>query len=179
MKKISVLKRFAVSFVDVIYEKKERKNILEHFKLFLSAFDESEELRKVLTNPVLPFSVKSGIVEKIVKEYSLNEEFGNFLKILVKNYAIKYLNDIYNLTVEELNRRDGIKFVELRIAPPFSKKHTRKIEDLLEKKTGLDIVLDVKEEEDLIAGFWLKVGSKIYDGSLKGQLENLKKRLIS
>ncbi len=179
MKNISFLKKFSISFVDVIYKKRNRKKILEELKVFLEIFSDNRELQKVLVNPVLPLEIREKIVEKICTKIKCAPELTNFLKILVKNYAIKYLKDIYQLAVDEINRREGIKYVEMKVAPPYRKKMVEKVEKILEEKTGMDIVIEIEEREDLIAGFWLKIGSQIFDGSLKGQLERLENKLTS
>lgn len=130
--------------------------------------------RKYLLNTIAPLRIRAKLWEQIIKTNKFNQLTINLIKLLLKNNRLNLLESImedFNLSLESHN---GIKRIVISSAAEFSQSNMQKD---LEKSLGIKINLIEKVNPKLLGGFKLKMGSYIFDCSLKSKMEHLKQKL--
>ena len=102
---------------------------------------------------------------------------GNFFATLVDNNRIGALDAIAVVFHEERERQQGIVAAEMTTATPISEEMKQRAKGVLERVTGAKVRLTCRVEPAVIGGAVTKIGSTVYDGSLRSQLEQLKRRM--
>ena len=143
------------------------------YEIFKENYAEEEELRKILEDPLKKFPEKDKFLEKSFSHVS-SEALGIVIYI-VRKQRVSLIGDIkeyfLKLYYEENNK--------LPITAIFAKELSEKQRDLLvqklEKKYGKKVVLDLKVDKRIIGGGILRIGNEVIDGSIKNQIDEIKK----
>lgn len=112
-----------------------------------------------------------------ISQDQLNQEGINFLKLLVENGRLTLLPEIAGLYEQSRAEDEGYVDVDVKTAYAFTKAEETKLIATLEKELNKSVHMRVQTDKSLIAGFWAKAGDTVIDGSLKGQIQQLAKRL--
>ncbi len=143
---------------------------------FISAVLSDEAIYDIVKNPKVDKARALELILDICKE-QVHDEAENFLKLLADNDRLTLAPIIASLFEELKAEHEGYVDAEVVTAYPFStdeeKKFSSKLEKLLKKKVHISKSVD----KSLIGGFFVRVGDKVIDGSVKGQLQQLAKRL--
>jgi F-type H+-transporting ATPase subunit delta len=150
---------------------------LTQLRTFESALNGSRELLNALTTPAVPVNRKRAVVARLAGLLELSPIARNFLLVLIDHRRIALLTTIlhsFDLIVDE---RMG--FARAEVSSPRELNETQRgvISGQLEKITGKRIRMRYAVDEALIGGVVARIGSTVYDGSVRGQLQTLGRRL--
>jgi F-type H+-transporting ATPase subunit delta len=151
----------------------------EDVAFLLSLLNQSEELRQLLTSPLVKSEVKKGVLEQVAGE-QVHSYMLNFLRILVDRGRVLFLEGIckqYQSLLRELRQTvlaEVISAVDLSEAQEEAVR--QKVLDLVGAQ---QVELEKNIDPDLIGGVIIKVGSQVIDASLRGQLRRIGLRLSS
>lgn len=136
--------------------------------------EESPELDAFITNPVIEESDKKAVIKRILGE-GANPYLTSFLMLLVDKRRIVFLKPICEQYLALLRDLTNTVLAEVTAARQLSEEQERRIEEDVKRRTGANAVeLKVKIDPDIIGGVVIKVGSQIFDASLRGQLRRLR-----
>lgn len=169
--------RYAEALIDISLEEKtadQTKNELARFADIV----EGSDLKDLFANQSFSLDEKLGILKDITSKLKLSRILVNFLSLLMENKRIDLLKDINGAFQDILDEKMGRVRAEVTLPMKLQKSEVESIRTGLEATTGKKVVVDVLIDPDIIGGVVAKVGSTIYDGSLKAQLNNLKKSII-
>ena len=107
----------------------------------------------------------------------IDEEGANFVKLLLQNGRMTLLPDIASIYEEMRAEDEGYIEVEVVTAYPFEKDAQKKLSTKLEKNLKKKIHMNVTVDKSLIGGVLVRAGDRVIDGSVRGQLQNLRKAL--
>jgi F-type H+-transporting ATPase subunit delta len=136
------------------------------------------ELLEALINPIYPAENRRVILEKIMARLGLSKIVSNFIGLLQDKGRIGHIaaiNEHYQRMMDEVN---NIKRATIITATGVGPEVRDQVKSTLEKLTGKTIVLEAREDPEIIGGLIAKVGDLTLDGSVKSQLKNLKESLI-
>ncbi len=174
MKETIVARRYARAFVDTYSDPVVLETLSGDLSSLAELFGESRELASVMGNPSISSNVKSGIIEDLLKKNKASKETAKAVKVILDNGRITELPII----AEECKRLSFEALGKVRVdvvsAMKLTKKDVEEISDRLSRITGKTAVVDVSVDPGLLGGIVVKVGSKVYDGSVKNQLMSLK-----
>jgi F-type H+-transporting ATPase subunit delta len=102
----------------------------------------------------------------------------NFLRILLRNGRLTEIREINAKFAEVLDERNGIVAAQIISARPLAENVKAELKTSLEKMTNKTVNLNFETDESLIGGVVTKLGSTVYDGSVRTQLEELKQQMI-
>lgn len=174
----AVTSRYARAFADVAEERKlDVAAIREQLRTFVALMDESPALRSVWDNPSVPAEQKRNLLDALVERAAAFRETRNFLAVLIDRRRIAALAEIARQFQTEMNQRLGIAEAEVTSARPLPDEEKRFLEAQLTALTGKKILANYHEDPALLGGAMVRVGSTIYDGSVKGQLRKIKETL--
>ncbi len=170
-------RRYAKALIQLGTENKNLDSLEKDFKIVFNAFENSKELRTFCNNPIISRSKKKNILTSIF-ENNVSETVIKYLQGIVVNKREEY---IYDIIKEFFLLRDealGIIKVEVRTSTNFSDQQKQKLQSLLENLTKKTIQPSYNFDITLKGVFVLRIGDKMYDTSIKRQLEVLKNRFL-
>ncbi len=173
----ALAQRYAAALADVVLERDDAAAAKEGLTAFVEAFFLSADLRNFLASPAVPKPAKQAVIEKLGARLKLGPAVRNFLFVIVDNRRMDVLREIAQAFEAELNARLGVAEADVTSARDLSKEERRDLTETLARLTGKRIEARYALEAGLIAGAVVRIGSTIYDGSVREQLNRLRARL--
>ena len=136
------------------------------------------ELRQALLSPSVPASAKRGIALAAAERIGMATTGVRLLQLLADRDRLGMTGELLAVFRERLLDRRKVVRAELRSAVALSPDAVRTIEARLGAVTGKNVAVDTVVDPSLIGGVLAKVGSTVYDGTVKSQLEKLRKQLV-
>ncbi len=149
----------------------------EFLAALADALRRSPELRDVLVNPAVPRSAKKAVLAALVEGRALPREVRGFLFVVVDHGRADVLPAIADAFREEKQRAEGIVPAAVTSAAPLAPETVERARVALEKLTGRKVRLTCAVEPSLLGGAVTRIGSVVYDGSLRTQLAALRRRM--
>jgi F-type H+-transporting ATPase subunit delta len=150
---------------------------LAELRAFEAAMKESPELQNALTTPAIPLGRKRAVVARLADALGLSRTSRNFLFVLIDKRRIASLADILQAFELVLEERLGFARAEITSARELDDKQQASLNLELEKLTGKRIRMRFTVDGALIGGVVARIGSTVYDGSVRGQLGSMQRRL--
>jgi len=176
----SVVGAYARALADaVVGSKLDPARMLLELHAVEALLAESDPLRRVLENPSIPGDRKRAVLDAMNQRMGMTRQARNFIAVLTDHRRLPLFSDIVKQVQQELNDRLGFADAEVSSARPLSDPEKRLLEAEITKLTGKSVRARYEEDKSLLGGAVVKVGSTIYDGSVKGQLEKIREQLIS
>ena len=169
--------RYASALADVALERNSAEAVRRDFSAFVEAFFASPDLRNALESPAVNGEAKQSVIEKIAASMGMNDAARNFVLTIVENRRTHLLREIEKAFEAELNARLGIAEAEVTSARELDGPEKQKLTEALERRTGKKIEARFVEDKLLLGGAVVRVGSTIYDGSVREQLNRLREQL--
>jgi F-type H+-transporting ATPase subunit delta len=173
----AVSARYAAALADVAFEEKSADAIKRDFAAFASTYSSSADLRNSLEGPAVSREAKLHVVQKIAALMNLAPAVRNFLCVLVDNRRTEMLYEIQEAFHVELNSRLGIAEADVTSSRELSAEERATLTAALTKRTGKKIEARFHEDKSLVGGAVVRVGSTVYDGSVREQLTRLREQL--
>lgn len=173
-----VARRYAHALADVLGPAGDSRGTLNQLQDFLAAYQESQELREVFETPAISVAEKLKVLNAILTSLRASQTTVNFLRVLVANFRMAMLEEVVGAFRSLAYERMGIVQVHITSATPISESSRRSLQiafnQLLKKQVELDFQLD----PGVLGGVRAKIGSTVYDGSVRGALGRLRQKLI-
>jgi F-type H+-transporting ATPase subunit delta len=150
---------------------------LEELRAFESALKSSVELQNALISPAVPVGRKRAVVGRIGDMLNISRIVRNFLFVLVDHRRIATLTDILHSFELIMDERLGFARAEISSALELTEAQRTALSAQLAQLTGKRIRMRFAVDESLIGGAVARIGSTVYDGSVRGQLHTLERRL--
>ena len=175
----SVVGAYARALADVVVASKlEPARILQELHATQSLLAESDPLRRVLDNPAIPADRKRAVLDAIAQRMGMTRQVRNFMAVLTDHRRLGLFSDIVKQVEQELNDRLGFADAEISSARPIGDPEKQLLEAEITKLTGKRVRARYQQDASLLGGAVVKVGSTIYDGSVKGQLARIREQLV-
>lgn len=172
--------RYARAFADVAAQEKLDSAVLDRqFVDFLATFEGSDALRALFANPAVSVAQKVEILDKLNVKLGLQKQVRNLLAVLIKNDRIGQVHEVVDAWRAELQEREGIRPVEIVTARELSDADRAGLEAGIVKLAGTRIQASFKLDQSILGGTVVRIGSTVYDGSVRGRLERLKSQLTA
>jgi F-type H+-transporting ATPase subunit delta len=171
--------RYAQAFADVVVgTKAPAKAIMEQLNAVVELTESNTMLHQVWDNPSVAVEQKRRVLDAIVKELGAPRILRNFIAVIIDHRRIGLLPEIAKQFERELNDRLGVAEAEVTSARELSPQERSRIEQKVAALTGKTIKASYKTDQGLRGGAVIRVGSTIYDGSVRGQLQKLREQLV-
>jgi F-type H+-transporting ATPase subunit delta len=169
--------RYAKALLDVLYPSGAERGLeqLESFSALLSA---ETQVRQLLENPTIAADRRKGVFKEIADSLSYDTLVRNFLDLLIERNRLDLLGEIVNSYRKLLDEKLGLVRAHVTSATPLDAQQQHELAARLARVTGKQVRMDVAVDSSLIGGVIAQVGSTIYDGSIRQQLQTFKRRLI-
>src|SRR6202790_1686446 len=177
----SVVGTYARAFAEVVRRKStllDPARMLQELHGIKRLFEESDPLRRVMENPSIPGDRKRAVLDAIAMRLGSTRQVRNFVAVLTDHRRLPLFGEILKQLEQELNERQGFAEAQVSSARQLSDSEKQILESEIAKMTGKKVRARYDEDATLLGGAVVQVGSTIYDGSVKGQLERIREQLI-
>jgi F-type H+-transporting ATPase subunit delta len=175
--------RYARALVDVATEPGKTQGdpqlLTAQLKEFAELLDANAELKILFETPAVAVAKKIAVLGEIAQKMGLQQVVQNFLSVVLEHERIGHLAEIIEAFEQLLNERLGIVVAEVSSASALAEAERKELEQALRARTGKQVRMNFSLDPALIGGVTAKVGSTIYDGSVRGRLERLRAELAS
>lgn len=176
----AVAARYAHALADVITasgSKLAPAKALEELRSFVAALAESPALHEALATPAIPVGRKKAVIGRIGEKLALSRVTRNFLFVLVDHRRMGLLAEIVQTLDLTLDERLGFARAEISAPMELTPAQRNALQMELERLTGKRIRARYAVQPALLGGVVARIGSTVYDGSVRGRLESLGRRL--
>jgi F-type H+-transporting ATPase subunit delta len=176
----SVTSTYARALADVVFAQRlDPGKTLQEAQSLAQLVAGSQQLRDVWGAPSIPADQKRALLDAIVAREGISRSVRNFMAVVMDHRRIKFLEPIVQEFGQELNRRLGFTEAEITSARQLGQTERSALEAQVENLTGHKVRARYAEDSSILGGAIVKVGSTIYDGSVKGQLERIREAISS
>ncbi len=176
----SVVSTYAQAFAAVVLSSRlDIERAKNGLREIAGLIGESADLRRVLDNPAVPADQKRKLLDAIVQREGIERHVRNLVAVLIDHRRIQYLDRIVEQFEKELDAQMGFAELQISSAYPLAAAERLVIETQMAKVTGKNVRAHYGIDASLLGGAVVRVGSTIYDGSVKGQLEKIKEAISS
>ena len=173
----AVAERYAAALADVAVERKNSETIKRNLAAFAEAFSSVADLRNALESPALNAEVKRKVIAEVAGKMGLDVAVRNFIYLVVDHRRTEILPEMEEAFLSELNERLGIVEAEVTSAHELNDDEKRQLRTVLEQRTGKKVEARFQIDGALLGGAIVRLGSTIYDGSVRDQLKRLREQL--
>jgi F-type H+-transporting ATPase subunit delta len=177
----SVVGTYARAFADVAMTKSnllDPARMLQELHGIEALLKESDPLRRVLENPSIPGNGKRAVLDAITQRLGTTRQVRNFVAVLIDHRRLPLFSEILKQLEQELDERQGLAEAQVSSARQLSDPEKQMLEAEITKLTGKKVRARYEQDASLLGGAVVQVGSTIYDGSVKGQLERIREQLV-
>ena len=146
---------------------------------FQSLLKESSELRTLFATPAIAAAKKKPVLAELAATMGLDPLTRNFLYVVIDHDRMPQLEEITEAFEALLDQRLGIAEAEIRTARPLDENEKQELAQDLRARTGKQVRMNFVLDPGLLGGIVARVGSIIYDGSVRGLLDRLRTELVS
>lgn len=172
--------RYASAFADVVTDAKLDPAAIDgQLTDFLATWNGSAELRTFFENPAIPSVQKVGILDKLNEKLGMQKQLRNLLAVLIDNGRIGQVAQVASAYRLLLQQQSGIQQAEIITARPLGPEERDALLAEVAKLAGGRVEANFKQDAALLGGTVVRLGSTVYDGSVKGRLERLRETLIA
>jgi F-type H+-transporting ATPase subunit delta len=173
----TVARRYATALADVVLERGEAGEVQEELAIWERLFQSNENLREVLRNPTVALDQKRAVLNQLIERTKPRPTTVNFLKVLLQNHRLTELAEINSKFAELLDERAGMIAATVTTARAVPDDAQKNLHERLLSLTGKKVRIDFETDPELIGGLVARIGSTVYDGSVRNQLQEIKEQM--
>ncbi len=178
-----VATRYAKALLDVVIERRssvEPAAALAQLRVVEQLIEASPELRNVLLSPAVPPARKRAVITRIIEASgggTLSRSVRNFIFVVIDHRRVAEFASIVAAFEMLLDQHLGFVRADVTTARPLEAAQQAGLETEISRVAGKKAKLKYSIEPELIAGAVARIGSTVYDGSVRGQLDRLRLKL--
>jgi F-type H+-transporting ATPase subunit delta len=176
----AVASRYANALVDVVLDPKSQtppEQVTRELRSFEAVLASSDELRNALASPSVPTARKKAVLARLGDQLGMGRIARNFLFVLNSHRRMDALSAVVESFEVLLDERLGFSRANVSSARELDAGQRAELEAQLTKLTGRRMRLKFTTDASLIGGLIARIGSTVYDGSLRGRLAALGRQL--
>jgi len=174
----AVFSRYARSLADVVLENREDAVVERDLGMYREIFRAVPDLLDTFHNPAIPREVKQRVLGELLARYPVSQTTSNYLKVLLDHNRIRYFQEIFELYTWIVNERRGIVTAQVASAAPLTDEQQSELREGLSQAVGKRVILDMRTDSELLGGLVVRVGSTVFDGSVRRHLAEMRQRLM-
>ena len=177
MSVIAIARRYAEALADVAIARNQVEQIENEVRTFADMIGNSRELYDLFASPIISQTDKARVLDVLIARTRPGPMTANLLRTMLSHYRLHHLDVVYEQFRREMNERSGTVLAEVTTAQPVGPAEQERLSRELTAMTGKQVQFEFKSDPALIGGVVTRIGSVIYDGSVRTQLQEIKHRL--
>jgi F-type H+-transporting ATPase subunit delta len=176
----SVSSTYARAFADVVLSAHlDASRAVGGLREIARLLSENAILKRVWENPAVPAEQKRKVLDAIVQREGIDKPVRNLVAVLIDHRRVPFVPRIIEQLEKELDSRLGFAEAQISSVRELADAEKRALEAQVAKTTGKKVRAQYALDSSLLGGAVVRVGSTIYDGSVKGQLEKIREAITS
>ena len=171
--------RYARALLDVALAESDPQAVEQQLAAVTDLFRSHDDLWKAMTNPAVPVTKKQGIVAELLPKLELVPPLGKLLTILANRDRVVLLPDILEMYRTKLMDYQKVVRATITSAVALPEDRAQTLQSRLAALTGRTVLMTLQTDPAIMGGVVARIGSTVYDGSVKRQLELVRERLNS
>ena len=154
------------------------------FEKFLEAAGEvsravagDRRLRAFFTSPAVPLPAKKGALARLSAAAGVDAFGARLLDLVLEKGRLAALADILSAIRDQADRAGGVVAARVSVASPASEAERAKIAEALGRSVGRRVRLEMDVDEKILGGFVARVGSEVFDASVRRAVEQFRERI--
>ncbi|MBU8881059.1 F0F1 ATP synthase subunit delta [Bacillus sp. FJAT-29790] len=173
----TVAKRYALALFQLANEHQLLDQMEEELRVVKEVVNHNADLKAVLKSPKLPIVKKKEILKDAFA--SANIYVLNTLMILIERHREDQISDMVDQFISMANDERGIAEAKVYSIRPLTDDERKALSATFAAKVGKrSLHIDNIVDSNLLGGIKLRIGNRIFDGSLRGKLERLERQLL-
>jgi F-type H+-transporting ATPase subunit delta len=173
----AIAQRYAGALADVAFRHKDAEKIRQDLADFVQVFRASTDLRNLLSNPSVSADAKKSVAVKIADKMDTHPEVHNFIFLLIDHGRTSIADELQKTFESEMNLRAGTADALIISAHELAATEKSQLIQALERVTGKKVQAHYELDPRLIGGTTVRIGSTIYDASVRERLNRLRAEL--
>ncbi|MEZ5308471.1 MAG: ATP synthase F1 subunit delta [Pyrinomonadaceae bacterium] len=174
----TIARRYAGALADVAQKSGNVETVVSEIEAWVSMFKENRELADAFGNPAIAHLNKEKVLESLIERTKPSLTTANFLRVLLQNSRITELAQISDKLAAVLEERSGVVSGSVLSSRELTEAEKNGFVENLGKATGKKVKLTFEIDENILGGAITRVGSTVFDGSVRSQLESLQSSMI-
>ena len=173
----TVARRYASALADVVLKNSEAVEVQEELLTWARMFQANPVLPEIFRNPTIALDQKRAVLSKLIDRSNPRPTTANFLKVLLQNQRLTELSEINQKFAELLDVRAGMVAATVTTARVVPENAQQKLHAKLLSVTGKKVRINFATDPELIGGLVTRIGSTVYDGSVRNHLQLIKEKM--
>lgn len=173
----TIARRYASALADVVLNQNEAQEVQKELQDWAELIQSNANLQEVIRNPTVPLDQKRAVLNQLIERAKPRATTANFLKVLLQNQRLTELAEINQKFGDILDERAGMVAATVTTARPVPENIQQTLQEKLTDLTRKKVRLNFAQDPELIGGLVTRIGSTVYDGSVRSQLQELKERM--
>jgi F-type H+-transporting ATPase subunit delta len=171
--------RYARALFDVALRESDLSKVEQDLNAVVSTVAENPELASVLASRTVPDGARRNIIVSVGETLRVAPPVGKLLGLLADRRRLDLLPDLASVYTERLLEHQNVLLADVSTAIPLGPEATQAIAASLASATGKRINVRMSVDPSLLGGVVARVGSTVYDGSVRTQLRKMRDQLVA
>lgn len=155
------------------------ESVIAELERVAEAVETVPDFLRVLTTPMVAVETKTEILDEVLDSLEITEPARRFVHVVQQHYRMEHMRDIAVVYREQVDRAMGRSRATVEVAEELDGEQRRRLAAALADVVGTEVAAEFVANPNLLAGFRARVGSKLYDGSLVGQVDRLSRHTLT
>ena len=173
-----IAQRYAKALMKLAVAADQIEPVTEGLDTVADALAESERLADFLAESKIPLTAKERAVTDLLAATQVPPLVATFVRFVTGKRRILLLPEIRTVFHRLADERMGRAHAEVVVATPLSADQESRLKERLERLSGKQITLQVQVEPEILGGAVTRIGSTVWDGSLRGRLNHVRQTII-
>ena len=165
--------RYAAALFELADERRELDTVAGDMRELRAMLQGSADLMRLVRSPVLSRAEQGKAMAALAADAKLSKLSADFIAIVARNRRLFAVPGMIEAYLNKLADRRGEVTAEVVAAQELTKAQEDALGEQLRRVVGSRVTVDVRVDPSLLGGMIVKIGSRMVDGSLKGQLQRL------
>lgn len=174
MATIATLRDIVDALIESAKEENKLDEVTSNVEAFYGIISSNDELKNILSNSIFDIEERKEVATDICEKALFSKLTSGFMSLIVDMDKFKPFVNSKELVLGKLKEAAGKISAELISAQQLSESEVDKVKNALSKATGKDVEISLKVDSSIIGGLIAKVEDKVYDSSIKTQLERMR-----
>jgi F-type H+-transporting ATPase subunit delta len=170
--------RYAKALLDVAIQESDPSLIEQDLSSVARAMAESGDLRRALTSPGIPQQIRVNVAAALTSKIGVQAPVAKLVKMLADRGRLDLLPTMSEVYSERLRTHRNIVRATVTSAAPLTAEKIERLEASLSRMTGKQVQVDSAVDPSIIGGLVTRIGSTVYDGSIRTQLTKMRQQLV-
>lgn len=148
-------------------------------KDFSETLAESQPLREILADPSVPAEQKLNVVDAICERIGAMREVRNFIAVIMDHQRLAEFDVILAAYDQVVDTEQGVTEAEVVSVHPLQDEDRLELERQVERLAATKVRVSYRLDAQLLGGAVIRIGSTVYDGSVRTQLDQMKQALVT